>query len=145
MGSYRDIGTFFILLKPKNMIQIPISVGELLDKVSILYIKNSKIKDKEKLKKIETELLYLLPIMKPFLEIPEVDDLYTDLMGVNFELWEVEDALRKFETAQTFGKSFIGLARDVYKLNDQRSTLKEQINVLTNSEISEVKSYDNRI
>jgi len=123
------------------MITIPISTGELLDKVSILYIKNSKIKDEEKLNKIENELLYLLPIMKPFLEIHEVDDLYTDLMGVNFELWEVEDNLRILEKESKFNGGFINLARQVYTLNDQRFSLKEQINVLTNSEISEVKSY----
>ena len=123
------------------MITIPISTGELLDKVSILYIKNSKIKDEEKLEKIENELLQLLPIMKPFLEIHEVDDLYTDLMGVNFELWEVEDNLRILEKESKFNGGFINLARQVYTLNDQRFSLKEQINVLTNSEISEVKSY----
>lgn len=127
------------------MITIPISVGELLDKVSILYIKNSKIHDEEKLKKIETELLHLLPIVKPFLEIPEVDDLYTDLMGINYELWGVEDKLRISEKENRFQINFINLARSVYTLNDQRSALKEKINVLTNSEISEVKSYDNRI
>ena len=123
------------------MITIPISVGELLDKVSILYIKNSKIHDEEKLKKIETELLHLLPIVKPFLEIPEVDDLYTDLMGINYELWGVEDKLRISEKENRFQINFINLARSVYTLNDQRSALKEKINVLTNSELSEVKSY----
>ena len=127
------------------MITIPISTGELLDKVSILYIKNSKIKDEEKLEKIENELLQLLPIMKPFLEIHEVDDLYTDLMGVNFELWEIEDKLRILEKEKKFNTVFVELARQVYTLNDQRFSLKEKINVLTNSEISEVKSYDNRI
>ena len=127
------------------MITIPISVGELLDKVTILYIKNHKIHDEEKLEKIETELLYLLPIMKPFLEMHEVDDLYTDLMGINFELWEREDNIRDFEKTQDFNETFIDLARSIYQLNDQKSSLKDQINVLTNSEISEVKSYDNRI
>ena len=127
------------------MPQIEVSVGELLDKVSILYIKNSKIHDGEKLKKVEAELFYLLPIMKPFLEIPEVDDLYTDLMGVNFELWEIEDKLRILEKEKKFNTVFVELARQVYTLNDQRFSLKEKINVLTNSEISEVKSYDNRI
>jgi hypothetical protein len=125
------------------MPQINVSVGELLDKVSILYIKNSKIHDEEKLKKVEVELLYLLPIVKPFLEIPEVDDLYTDLMGVNFELWDIEDALRLLEKRKEFEVIFVDLARQVYKFNDQRSALKEKINVLTNSEISEVKSYKN--
>lgn len=125
------------------MIQIQISVGELLDKMSILYIKNSKIKDKEKLKKIEKELLCLLPIGSPFLENPEVDDLYTDLFGVNMNLWEVEDILRTLEKKQEFGDYFIGLARQVYKLNDQRFSLKDQINQLTESDISEVKEYIN--
>jgi hypothetical protein len=123
------------------MITIPISTGELLDKVSILYIKNSKIKDEEKLEKIENELLQLLPIMKPFLEIHEVDDLYTDLMGINFDLWSAEDSIRAFEKTKDFNETFINLARSIHTLNDHRFSLKEKINILTNSEISEVKSY----
>jgi hypothetical protein len=127
--------------KTLSMIQIPISVGELLDKITILYIKNSKIKDKEKLKKIEKELLYLIPIGSPFLMKLDLYTLYTDLMDVNFSLWEIEDKLRELEKLQEFDEVFIYSARQVYKLNDQRFSLKNQINQLTESDIFEVKEY----
>lgn len=124
------------------MVQIAISVGELLDKTTILFIKGSKIKDKDKLKKVKKELSLLIPLVSSFIENNiEVDDLYTDLFGVNTNLWIVEDKLRQLEKDEDFGNEFIQLARNVYKLNDERFSLKNKINVLTNSEISEVKCY----
>lgn len=111
-------------------ITIEISVGELLDRVSLLYIKNSKIKDKIELKEIEIELLRLLPLTSPFLENPMIDDLYTDLMGVNFEIWGARELLKLFSNKKVCDQLLTEQLTHYFELNSQRPLLKEQINKL---------------
>lgn len=122
------------------MITIPVSVGELIDKYTILQIKRSKISD-DKLKKVEHEIQSLTPLVGTFLAIDSISVLYEDLMGVNAQLWGVEDELRKMEKEKLFDDKFISLARSVYYLNDERFSLKNKINTLTDSDIKEVKHY----
>jgi hypothetical protein len=122
------------------MITIPISTGELLDKLSILSIKGSKIKDESKLKLVNTEFDLLHKLSIPYLE-NDILGLYLNLVEVNSKLWDVEDKLRVLETEHRFEGEFIDLARKVYYLNDERFSIKNQINILTLSEIQEVKEY----
>jgi len=123
------------------MVTIPISVGELIDKISILQIKKSSIKDESKVEKVEKELSELLKLAGSFLANDSISVLYEDLIGVNSQLWNVEDKLRKLEKEHKFEGEFISLARSVYHLNDERFNLKNKINILTDSEIQEVKHY----
>ena len=122
------------------MVTIPVSVGELIDKYSILQIKRSKVTE-DKIDKIDTEMRALLPQVGAFLAIDSISVLYEDLIGVNVQLWGVEDELRKLEKEKSFGDKFISLARSVYYLNDERFNLKNKINTLTDSDIKEVKHY----
>jgi hypothetical protein len=124
------------------MISIPISVGELLDKLSILHIKKDKIQDSDKVKKVKIEYDLLYKISEPFLGIKEFFNLYDDLIKTNSELWEIEDKLRIFEKQKLFNQEFIELARAVYYTNDERFEIKNKINVISNSEIQEQKSYE---
>lgn len=124
------------------MISIPISVGELLDKLSILHIKKDKIQDSDKVKKVKIEYELLYTISEPFLGIKEFFNLYDDLIKTNSELWEIEDKLRIFEKQKLFNQEFIELARAVYYTNDERFEIKNKINVISNSEIQEQKSYE---
>jgi hypothetical protein len=123
------------------MITIPASVGELIDKISILQIKKNKIKDESKLKKVEKELTQLTHYAHSYLSMDAIDTLYKDLVGINGQLWNVEDELRILEKQQSFGDRFVSLARSVYHLNDERFNVKNKINVLTDSDIQEVKQY----
>ncbi|MDH5581899.1 MAG: DUF6165 family protein [Bdellovibrionales bacterium] len=119
-------------------LNIPVSLGEVIDKVSILRIKKQKISDQQKLKFIrdeESRLVKFLNQDKSYLIWIE------RLVEVNQALWEVEDNLREKEKANDFGEDFILLARSVYILNDQRFEIKNKINSLFNSSIREVKSY----
>jgi hypothetical protein len=122
----------------------PVSIGELIDKITILEIKSKNAEqrnDYSKLANITTELLLLNNILSN-LDIPEqVTQLRQHLLDVNGELWNIEDAKRQCEVAQTFDEKFIQLARSVYLKNDLRATLKKQINHLTNSAIVEEKIY----
>lgn len=124
------------------MISIPISVGELLDKLSILHIKKDKIQDSDKVKKVKIEYELLYTISEPFLGIKEFFNLYDDLIKTNSELWEIEDKLRIFEKQKLFNQEFIELARAVYYTNDERFEIKNKINAISNSEIQEQKSYE---
>lgn len=124
------------------MISIPISIGELLDKLSILHIKKDKIQDSDKVKKVKIEYELLYTISEPFLGIKEFFNLYDDLIKTNSELWEIEDKLRIFEKQKLFNQEFIELARAVYYTNDERFEIKNKINVISNSEIQEQKSYE---
>lgn len=124
------------------MISIPISVGELLDKLSILHIKKDKIQDSDKVKKVKIEYDLLYKISEPFLGIKEFFNLYDDLIKTNSELWEIEDKLRIFEKQKLFNQEFIELARAVYYTNDERFEIKNKINAISNSEIQEQKSYE---
>ena len=123
-------------------ISVPISVGELFDKISILEIKTKKIKDKTSLKIIKFELLELKRIIinkklnKSFNKIQ-----YQKLLKINNRLWSIEDNKRKYEVTKKFDKKFIELARKVYLLNDKRAEIKNKININSGSRIREVKSY----
>ncbi len=125
-------------------INIQISCGELLDKVSILEIKLSKIKDKEKLKKIEHEFELLQVTCQLIKEKDEEKylEFYTELLSVNKKLWEIEDLIRKKEKDSLFDSEFIKLARDVYFTNDERFSIKDEINKYFFSEIYEQKDYE---
>jgi|TARA_R110002126_G_scaffold79577_1_gene197341 hypothetical protein len=122
------------------MITIPVSVGELIDKYTILQIKRSKV-SADKLAKVEKEAKQLLPLVGKFIAIDSISRLYEDLIGVNLQLWNVEDEIRKLEKDKDFGDKFIELARAVYHLNDERFVVKNKINMLTDSDIQEVKQY----
>jgi hypothetical protein len=123
------------------MVTIKISVGELIDKLSILQIKLDKIKDEDKLKLVVHEFSLLYNTSIPYFEQSSLYDLYEQLIEVNSKLWDVEDRLRVIETEKRFEGEFIDLARQVYYLNDERFELKNKINSLTSSEIKEVKEY----
>lgn len=123
------------------MLLIPVSVGELIDKISILQIKKNRIQDSDKLEKVEKELNALLQLAKEYLQHESISSLYEDLIGVNTQLWNTEDNLRTLEKIQSFGDVFVAYARDVYHLNDHRFKLKNKINLLTQSEIQEVKQH----
>lgn len=122
-----------------NDILIPVSLGELYDKISILEIKLSMIKDEEKLKNIKKEYLSLINISLHF-SIEE--ELYQELKDKNKDLWIVEDKLRIKEKNKEFNEEFINLARSVYFLNDRRSEIKKEINLKSGSNIIEEKSYE---
>jgi hypothetical protein len=123
------------------MIYTPVSVGELIDKLSILQVKKTKINNEEKLDYInkEFELLYDLSLV--YLENKELETLYHILVKTNSKLWDIEDKLRVFESKKRFDEEFIKLSRSVYFTNDERFILKNQINKITDSEIREVKDY----
>lgn len=118
--------------------KIPISIGELFDKFSILDIKMEKIKEPEKLIHVKTELEYLKPYLRKY-DITE--ELYTNLKNVNKSLWDIEDKLRIKEKNKEFDDGFIKLSRSVYFTNDKRSEIKKNINIFFNSNIVEVKEY----
>jgi len=123
------------------MINIPVSAGELIDKLTILQIKRGKVKDVDKLKNVTKELKELLIIAKTFMSDAIVNILYEELLATNIELWEIEDRLRKLEKKKTFTDEFIQLARKVYISNDRRFEIKNSINKILDSEIVEVKQY----
>ena len=126
-----------------NKIFAEISVGELLDKISILEIKQKNIKDEQKIKIISRELDSLNNSLKKNVHITdEIKSLYVDLKKINVKLWNIEDGKRECERNSDFGEKFIQLARGVYIENDQRAKIKNKINKLSGSNISEVKSYD---
>lgn len=122
---------------------IPGSVGELLDKVSILNIKRVMINDVSKLTMVKKEIIMMSEIAAPYLKDKDVEDLYDLLLMVNRNLWEVEDSLRRFEADKKFDEDFISKARSVYMLNDRRHELKNKIDNLLHSDIFEVKEYVN--
>ena len=123
--------------------KIEVSNGELLDKISILELKMLKIKDKEKLDNILTEFNSLNPLCVVLFEQfgSELQKLYLQLAKVNSKLWDIEDWIRDCESENRFDKEFIELARSVYITNDKRSKLKKEINILTESILTEEKSY----
>jgi len=124
------------------MITIPVSIGELLDKLSILHIKKQRIHNSEKLEKVNQEYELLHKASKPFLGDKDFFNLYDDLITTNSKLWDIEDQIRVFEKNQNFNEEFIELARAVYYTNDERFEIKNKINLLSNSEIQEQKSYE---
>ena len=125
------------------LIKIPVSAGELADKISILEIKKMQIKDKLKLKNIKIEHEYLKKIFDTKIKTNNlIKNEILKLKKINLMLWNIEDEKRKFEKNKKFDKSFIQLARNVYIYNDKRAQIKLNINKLTGSEIIEEKSYD---
>ncbi len=127
-----------------NKIIVEVSVGELLDKISILEIKKEKIKDTEKLKFINNEYSILKDQFKKNVETDEkLTQMYQSLKDLNFKLWEIEDDKRKCEKNKDFGERFIQLSRDVHFLNDNRAKIKLEINNYSGSEIKEIKEYTN--
>ena len=123
------------------MIKIPISNGELADKISILKIKSEKVHDKNKLSNICAELSNLLPLMES-VGITTESDSYKELYRINLELWNIEDKIRLKEKQKIFDEEFIKLARQIYTLNDERARLKKKIDIETKSELTEEKSYE---
>ena len=123
------------------MLQIEISVGELLDKLSILTIKKEKIVETEKLEYISKEFDLLNKKSQQFLESKAVRVLYDNLKSINIKLWMIEDDIRVLEKHGDFGAEFINLARKVYKTNDKRFLLKQEINNICGSAIREQKGY----
>ena len=125
------------------LIKIPVSVGELVDKITILEIKKIKVEDKLKLIDIKKEHKYLKSILVKHVNLdPYIKGEIAALKKINLKLWNIEDGKRKAERNKKFGKTFILLARNVYIYNDKRAMIKLNINKITNSEIVEVKSYD---
>ncbi len=123
-----------------NICNVPVSIGELYDKYTILQIKKEKINSIDKLAYITTELNYLQPLIDSFnLE----SEIIEQIKNVNKRLWEIEDNIRIKETKQEFDEEFINLARLVYKTNDERYFIKTMVNNKFNSEIQEIKSYKN--
>ena len=125
-------------------LRINISVGELIDKITILQIKKDKISDLEKVKKVSFELEILENSLNSFKtnKTNELKVLMDDLKEINQKLWTIEDDIRLLEKNKQFDKNFIDLARSVYITNDQRFEVKNKINKLFLSDIEEVKSYE---
>jgi len=125
-----------------NKIIIEVSVGELLDKISILEIKKEKIKDPEKLNFIANEHSILKDqVEKNVKSDDKLDQLFQDLKNINTKLWVIEDDKRDCEKNKDFGEKFIKLSRDVHFLNDDRAKIKLEINNHTGSKIKEIKEY----
>ena len=127
-----------------NKILVEISVGELLDKISILEIKKEKIKDPEKLNFINCEYKILKDQLNQNVKSDKkLDKLFQSLKEINAKLWVIEDDKRLCEKNSDFGEKFIKLSRDVHFLNDNRSKIKLEINNHTGSKIKEIKEYTN--
>jgi len=127
-----------------NKIIIEVSIGELFDKISILEIKQEKIKDPEKLKYISDEYSILKnQLAKNIKNDEKLDKLFQSLKEINSKLWVIEDDKRQCEKEKDFGEKFIKLSRDVHFLNDDRAKIKLDINNHTGSKIKEIKEYTN--
>jgi len=127
-----------------NKIIVEVSIGELLDKISILEIKQEKIKDLEKLKFINKEYSILKNQYKKNVKSDnKLDELFNSLKDINSKLWDIEDDKRTCEKDKDFGERFIELSRDVHFLNDDRAKIKSKINDHTGSLIREIKEYTN--
>lgn len=123
-------------------VRVEVSYGELIDKITILEIKQRNVSDPGQRKNVETELRILSEARDAaFLPSNELDRLTDALRDVNGQLWQIEDDIRDCEREQDFGETFIGLARAVYRTNDQRAALKREINDLLGSPLVEEKLY----
>ena len=124
------------------LINVPVSIGELFDKISILDIKTKKIKNKDDLKLIKYELSKLRKIVKSKgLTSINIKNKYQSLKSINEKLWIIENKKRRCEKLKKFDKNFINLARKVYIYNDKRASLKKDINLLSGSSIVEIKLH----
>ena len=127
-----------------NKILVEVSVGELLDKISILEIKKEKIKDPKSLEIINNEYLVLDDQVKTKVDkSPKLSSLFDELKEINSKLWVIEDDKRMCEKNKDFGEKFIKLSRDIHFLNDNRAKIKLEINNYTGSKIKEIKEYTN--
>jgi len=124
------------------IINTPVSLGELVDKISILHIKNINIKDNEKLKLIREELELLNQTLNKHIKKNDIQNYLDSLIEINSKLWVIEDDIRDCERNKKFDQTFIDLARSVYFTNDKRSEVKLEINKKFGSKIIEVKSYE---
>ena len=119
-----------------------ISAGELIDKITILEIKKSRIANEEKLQEVDKELISLNDTMnKVMIEKSKISKYQDQLKDINLKLWDIEDGKRKAEKDNNFGPNFIKLSRNVYKYNDERAKIKLKINQILGSNIKEVKSH----
>ena len=124
-------------------LQVPVSVGEVLDKITILQIKLAHISDVAKRDNIQNELDALLPLVAgDAFTTDQMQALMAELKSVNEALWDIEDDIREKEAAKSFDAEFIRLARAVYITNDKRAEIKKQINLATGSSLVEEKSYE---
>jgi hypothetical protein len=124
------------------MIYIPVSVGELVDKITILKIKLNQITDKKKLVNVQHEHDALTSLSEYVIIQKTVITQQQELMNVNLAIWFLEEDIRHYEKIQQFTGDFIEVARKIYKTNDKRSQIKKEINVLCNSELIEEKSHE---
>jgi Family of unknown function (DUF6165) len=123
------------------MIEVPVSWGELVDKITILQIKSDRMQDEVKLANVRKELSLLKEKLGAYGEVSEVAQLTRALYDVNTALWDIEDEIRDCENEGDFGPRFVKLARSVYITNDRRAELKRDVNAVLGSELVEEKSY----
>ena len=127
-----------------NKILVEVSVGELLDKISILEIKKDRIKDNDKLRYINDEYNILKSEFEKNIKVDQkLKDLFKSLKDINNKLWDIENEKRLCEKNSNFGEVFIKTSRDIHFLNDKRGTVKLEINNYTGSKIREIKQYTN--
>ena len=124
------------------LINTPISLGELVDKISILIVKKNNIKDENKLNHVEKELVFLNETLAKHVDKEEIASFLNNLISINSKLWIIEDDIRGCEKNKDFNEKFIELARSVYFTNDKRANIKLDINNKFGSELVEVKSYE---
>ena len=124
------------------LINTPISLGELVDKISILIIKQKNIIDESKLDHVKKELDFLQKTLINYVQQEEINNYLENLININSKLWNIEDDIRECERKKLFDQSFIDLARSVYFTNDERAKVKNDINNTFGSELVEVKSYE---
>ena len=124
------------------LINTPISLGELVDKISILMIKKKNISDSIKLQHVNKELEFLQKTLKKYISEDEINNFLLKLVNINSKLWDIEDDIRECERKKLFDQTFIDLARSVYFTNDERAKVKNDINKNFGSELVEVKSYE---
>ena len=124
------------------LINTPISLGELVDKISILMVKQKNIKNNDKLEQVNKELNYLQETLDNYTSKDEIKVFLNSLIDINSKLWIIEDDIRDCERKKQFDQKFIDLARSVYFTNDKRAKIKLDINNKFGSELVEVKSYE---
>lgn len=124
------------------LINTPISLGELVDKISILMIKKKNISDSIKLQHVNKELEFLQITLNKYITEEEINEFLLKLVNINSKLWDIEDDIRECERKKLFDQTFIDLARSVYFTNDERAKVKNDINKTFGSELVEVKSYE---
>ena len=124
------------------LINTPISLGELVDKISILMIKKKNISDSIKLQHVNKELEFLQKTLKKYISEDKINEFLLKLVNINSKLWDIEDDIRECERKKLFDQTFIDLARSVYFTNDERAKVKNDINKAFGSELVEVKSYE---